>query len=138
MRNNIMEEESPQKEIELKEKEIICVGCPKGCRIKIEARGDEIEKISGYSCQEGISYAKEEFNNPTRILPTTVRVKGGEFSLVPVKTAEAIPRDKLLPAMDVIAEVVVEAPVDIGDVIIENILNTGVDVVATRRIAKGK
>ena len=116
--------------------EIICVGCPKGCRMKVEARGDKIENIEGFSCEEGISYAREEFKNPTRILPTTVRVAEGEFPLVSVKTEKPILRDKLLPAMDVIAEVEVKAPVDIGDIVISDILGTGVDVVATRRIKR--
>lgn len=142
MRNKIIEENNntknnkygnKEKENNI-EKEIICVGCPKGCRITIEAENDEVKNISGYSCEEGKSYAREEFKNPTRILPTAVRVSGGKFPLVSVKTEKPIPRNKLLPAMKVIAEVMVEAPVEIGDNIIEDILNTGVNVIATRRV----
>lgn len=115
--------------------EIICVACPKGCRITVETKDDNIKDISGYSCEKGKNYAKEEFKNPTRILPTTVRVSGGEFPLVSVKTEKAIPKDKLLDAMDVIAKLEVEAPVNIGDIIYNNILNTGVNLIATRRVA---
>ena len=140
MRNNILEENTKtenkvkNQKNENEVKEIICVGCPKGCRITIKTNGDKIKSITGYSCKEGKRYAREEFKNPTRILPTTVRVSGGKFPLVSVKTEKPIPKDKLLPAMNVIAEVVVEAPINIGDVIIEDILNTGVDLIATRRI----
>jgi len=123
MRNNSVEE-------------IICVSCPKGCRIKVESVDGQIKDVSGYNCKEGKRYAKEEFRNPTRILPTTVRVNKGEFPLVSVKTRKAIPKDKLLPAMDVIAEIEIEAPVEIGEVVLEDILNTGVDLVATRNVKK--
>mgnify|MGYP000126037504 FL=1 len=118
--------------------EIICVSCPKGCRIRVESKDNELKNISGYSCEEGKRYAKEEFKNPTRILPTTVRVKKGEFPLVSVKTKRGIPKAKLLKAMEVIAEIEVKAPVEIGDIILEDILNTGVDLVATRNVRESE
>jgi len=116
--------------------EIICISCPKGCRIKVESVNNEIKNISDYNCEKGKRYAREEFKNPTRILPTTVKVKEGEFPLVSVKTEKGIPKDKLLKAMDVIAEIEVKAPVEIGDLILKDILNTGVDLVATRNVEK--
>ncbi len=116
--------------------EVICVACPKGCRITIESKDDNIIDISGYSCEKGKNYAKEEFENPTRILPTTVRVSGGEFPLVSVKTEKAIPKERLLDAMDVIAKLEIKAPINNGDIVYENILNTGVNLIATRRVAK--
>ena len=119
-----------------KVEEIICVSCPKGCRIKVESKDDEIIDISGFGCKEGKRYAREEFKNPTRILPTTVKVKGGEFPLVSVKTKKGIPKDKLLKAMEVIAKIEVKAPVEIGDIILDDILDTGVELVATRNIKK--
>lgn len=119
---------------EKEEKKIICVGCPKGCRITIEAEGDEIKEIRGFDCQKGSEYAREEYKNPTRILPTTVRVKNGQFPLVPVKTDKPIPRSSLLPSMKVIAEKEVEAPIELGGVIISDLLATGADLVATRSI----
>jgi CxxC motif-containing protein len=128
-------EESIESQEKVK-KEIICVGCPKGCRMKVEARGDRIENIEGFSCEKGKSYAQKEFENPTRILPTTVKVYGGDFPLVSVKTEKAIPRDRLLSAMEVIAEVEVKAPIELGDIVVKDILGTGVNVVATRRICK--
>lgn len=118
----------------MEKSEIICTNCPKGCRVKIEVEADEIINISGYECPAGKKYAIDEYKNPTRILPTTIRVKNGEFPLVPVKTAEPIPKSFVLKAMKVIAAKEVIAPVDLGDVIVENILETGVDVVATQNI----
>ena len=53
---------------------IICIGCPKGCRVLVESDNGEIINISGYRCSKGKEYAKKEFSNPKRILPTTVKV----------------------------------------------------------------
>lgn len=115
---------------------IICISCPKGCRVSVFSKNGKITNISGFSCQKGKKYAYNEFLNPTRILPTTVVVKGGELPLVPVKTAEPIPKKLLFSAMKEIAGIEVEAPVYLGEVIKENIMGTGVDLIATRNIKK--
>ncbi len=117
-------------------KEIICVSCPKGCRIFVQNRGEEIISITGNDCHKGIKYAEEEFINPLRILPTTVKVIGGELPLVSVKTEKAISKRLLLKAMAEIAEIEVKAPVKIGQVIKDDLIGTGVSLVATRNIKR--
>jgi len=111
---------------------ITCVACPKGCEVTVEHDGDEIIEIMGNACPQGSDYAKEEIVAPTRILPTTAKVNGGALPLVPVKTTKQIPLEEIHKAMEIIGEQVVEAPVKLGQVIVENILDTGADVVATR------
>ncbi|MGM0420399.1 MAG: DUF1667 domain-containing protein [Bacillota bacterium] len=118
------------------ERTIICLSCPRGCRVRVKSEGEEITDISGHQCPQGVEYAKNEFLNPTRILPTTVQVANGELDLVPVKTAEPIPKEKIGEAMQELAEIVVEAPVKIGQVIVEDLVGTGVEVVATRSIQR--
>lgn len=115
---------------------IICIGCPKGCRMVVEHEGDEIKKISGYGCPIGKNYAREEYINPTRTLTTTVIVKKGELPLVPVKTAQPIPKNKMLEAMKETALIKVKAPINLGQVIVKDIAATGVELVATRSINK--
>jgi CxxC motif-containing protein len=115
-------------------KEIICVSCPKGCRITVQNRGEEVISITGNDCSRGIKYAEEEFINPLRILPTTVKVIGGELPLVSVKTEKAIPKRLLLKAMVEIAEIEVKAPIKIGQVIKDDLMGTGVSLIATRNI----
>lgn len=115
-------------------KSIICIGCPKGCRMDLDYDDDKINKITGFSCPTGEEYARKEFTNPTRILPTTVKVIAGELPLVSVKTVAGIPKSLLFPAMKEIASIKVKAPVKIGQVIKPNLLNTGVDLVATRKV----
>lgn len=115
-------------------KTLTCVACPKGCEVTIEYEGNEIIEIKGNTCPQGSAYAREEIVAPTRILPTTVLVKSGALPLVPVKTSKAIPLEVIPDAMKIIAELEVEAPVKMGDVILKNILETGADVVATRNL----
>ena len=112
--------------------EITCISCPMGCEVELEVEDDEILSMEGNRCEAGREYVKNEFHNPTRILPTTARVKGGVLPLVPVKTDEPMPKPLLEDAMNEIAKVELEAPVELGDVVIENILDTGVNIVATR------
>ena len=117
-------------------KEIVCVSCPKGCRITIQSKGEEIISITGNDCPKGIKYAEGEFINPLRILPTTVKVIDGELPLVSVKTEKAIPKRLLLKAMTEIAEIEVKAPVKIGQVIKDDLIGTGVSLVATRNVKR--
>ncbi len=113
---------------------LTCISCPIGCEVEFEVQDNEIKNIEGNRCPRGKDYVQEEYFNPTRILPTTVRVKNGILPLVPVKTLKPIPKDLLEEAMVELAKVELEAPVRVGQVVLENILDTGVDVVATRNL----
>lgn len=112
--------------------EITCISCPMGCDVTLEVDDGDILSINGASCPAGEEYVKEEYRNPTRILPTTARVSGGVLPLVPVKSAEPLPKGELEAAMEEIAAVELEAPVELGDVVVANVCGTGVDIVATR------
>ena len=120
----------------MKENKIICISCPIGCRMTIQSKNGKITSIIGNTCPKGIKYAREEFINPLRILPTTVKVIGGELPLVSVKTEKAIPKRLLLEAMVEIAEIEVKAPVKIGQIIKDDLMGTGVSLVATRNIKR--
>lgn len=117
-------------------KTLTCVTCPKGCEIRVEFEGERLLEVAGNACAQGEEYAREEIVTPVRVLPTTVRVQGGILPLVPVKTSKPIPRDLIFQCMEEIGKVEVEAPIRLGDVMIENILGTGADIVATRDLAK--
>ena len=120
----------------MEQNKIICVSCPIGCRMIIRSKDGKVTSVIGNACPKGIKYAEEEFVNPLRILPTTVKVIDGELPLVSVKTEKAIPKKLLLEAMAEIAEMEVKAPVKIGQVIKEDLLGTGVSLAATRNIKR--
>ena len=112
-------------------KNLICVSCPLGCPIEVEIENGEILSVTGNTCKRGDAYARTEVTNPTRMITTTVRVEGGKAYVVPVKSANPIPKGMMMDCMKVINEASIKAPVNIGDVVLENILGTGVDIVAT-------
>ena len=118
------------------ESEITCIICPIGCRVTISQKGGVITKIEGYQCKKGIDYTKEELLDPKRTLTTSILVRDGELPLVSVKTAEPVPKDKLLDVMDAISEIEGPAPIEIGNVLVENVLNLDVDIVATKKVKK--
>lgn len=112
-------------------KELICVACPLGCGLTVELENDEIVSVTGNTCPRGKAYAVTELTNPTRMLTTTVKVKGGRLSMVPVRTSAPIPKGKMFDIMKEINKVEIDAPVKVGQVIIEDVLSTGIDVIAT-------
>lgn len=118
------------------ESEITCIICPVGCEMTIYYKGKVITKIEGHQCKKGIEYAKEEVFDPKRTLTTTMNIRGGETPLVSVKTTKPIPKDKLIKVMDVISGIEVNAPVKIGEVLVENIVGLEVDIVATKNVKK--
>lgn len=110
--------------------EMICIVCPMGCRLKV-TEGKELV-VEGNKCKRGKEYALKELTFPTRVLPTTVSIRNGMLPRLPVKTNAPIPKDRIFDAMKIINDIEVIAPVKVGDIIIKDILDTGVDVVATR------
>ena len=112
-------------------KTMTCILCPVGCGITTQTQDGEIKSISGNSCKRGEAYAQTEIKDPRRTLTTTVRVSGSSLPLVSVKSASPLPKDKLLDSMKVIAKTTAKAPVSIGDVVVLDILGTGVDMIAT-------
>lgn len=115
-----------------REETIICVGCPLGCEIKLilSDRDEEIE-VSGNKCKEGKQYALEEFSNPVRTLTATVLTKDSSQTLLPVRTSKPILKTLLRQGMSIIAETTVKPPIKMDDIIVPNLLDTGVDVIAT-------
>ena len=113
-------------------REMICISCPMGCKLTVEMDGDSVVSVSGNTCTRGERYAIKECTNPERILTSTVRIEGAAHRVLPVITDREIPLDMLFDAMEGIRKVGVTAPVKEKDVIIENILGTGANVIASR------
>lgn len=115
-------------------RELTCIGCPLGCSITVTMNGTDVVSVTGNTCPRGDAYARKEVTNPTRIVTSTVRVEGGISPMVNVKTASDIPKAKIFECVSALKNVVVTAPVKIGDVVLSNVAGTGVDVVAAKNI----
>ena len=117
-------------------KEIICVNCPKGCRIKVVLENNNIQSITGYSCENGKIYAQEEFLCPMRVLTTTVRIDQAYVRVLPVITDGPIPLEKMDEAMKEIKKIRVCAPIHMNDILVSHFLGTNVNLIASRDMEK--
>lgn len=108
---------------------MICINCPKGCEMDVAVDGGKVS-ATGNACPRGEAYAKSEVTNPTRMVTGLVRVAGMRKPL-PVKTKTAIPKGKIDATLFAMHQATVQLPVRIGDVIIPDVAETGVDLVAT-------
>ena len=111
---------------------LTCIVCPKGCQLTVELEGKKVLSVTGHTCKRGAAYAEAECVAPMRTLTTTAPVSGG--GVVPVKTDKAIPKELLFEAMSVVNSVRVSPDARLGDIVVENILNTGANVVTTRNV----
>ena len=110
---------------------ITCIVCPKGCLLTaIEENGNIT--VTGNGCARGEKHAIDECTNPVRSLTTTIRVGNRPDTMVSVKSADPIPKGKMVDAMDLIRRTQVDAPVKIGDVLLSNVFGT--QIVATKEI----
>ncbi len=112
------------------EKQMICIICPRGCTLNASGEKDNL-KVSGNACQKGEAYAINEILNPVRTVTGIVRVANRE-EMASVKTENPIPKEKIFELMQVINQTSVNAPVKIGEVIIEDIFGT--NIIATKNI----
>jgi CxxC motif-containing protein len=110
--------------------DLVCIVCPNGCHLHV----DDNFNVTGNRCPRGPVYAKQEVTNPTRVVTSTVRINSKVLRVLPVKTKVAVSKKKIFDVMNVIEKTEAKVPVHIGDVIVSNVADTGVDLVATRDI----
>jgi len=111
-------------------RDLTCIICPRGCHLHID---DELN-VTGNACPRGAVYAKQEVLDPRRTLTSTVKCKGKLLSVCPVKSAEALPKDKIFAAMEEINTITLTPPVHLGDVIKKDLAGTGIALLANRDI----
>ena len=110
---------------------ITCTVCPMGCSLVV-SKVDGEYKVEGNTCKRGAKYGVEEVTNPRRVITTTVKLNGGCLNLLPVKTNDSVPKELMFDIMKLLDRVEVNAPVSVGDVIVKDVLGTGVDVVSAK------
>ena len=121
-----------------------CTTCPSECLLAVEVKRDvdgavvEVRSVTGNNCPRGDKFAHQELTCPMRVLTTTVAVSGGDEALLPVRTAEAIPLALHAQAMALIRGLVANAPIHMGDVVLENLLDTNINLVASMDVTKGQ
>jgi len=115
---------------------LLCTSCPFGCRLEVEHDDREIFSVTGNRCKKGLEYAEHEIFDPRRVVTTTVRISGAPIELVPVKTDRSIPKKLCFDIVQAASRICLHAPVNCGDVVIENVCGSGANLVVTRSLGK--
>lgn len=116
------------------EKNLTCIMCPIGCSIIVKEKNGEIT-VYNNACKRGEVFGKEEVTSPKRIVTTTVlyRINSKEH-LLPVISTDTVPKSKFRDVIKELQNIEVTKEVIMGDVIIKNVLELGVDIVASKTI----
>jgi CxxC motif-containing protein len=116
------------------EKKIICVACPKGCRLRVNQAGETLV-VSDQGCKRGEQYARQEMTDPRRMVATTIQMEDGQHPLLPVYTAAPFPKGKIRPLLAELRRTKLKTPIQIGQVVLKNALDTGIDILASRDLS---
>ena len=118
-------------------REFTCVVCPNGCSIAVDVDDDEnpvVTRVQGNVCRRGEAWARQEVENPLRTLTSSVLVRGGDFPLASVRTSRPIPLERIGAVMEEIRSVSLDAPVEIGTVVLSRPGGCDTEIVITRRV----
>ena len=118
----------------LEKKHLTCIGCPMSCPLELTIVDGEIREITGNDCKRGEDYARQEYTAPSRMVSTTIACNSGLWPRLPVKTAAAVPKDKVIAVVQVLHTLEIKAPVKIGQVIMDDVAQTGIAVIASRSL----
>ena len=113
-------------------KRLICIECPVSCSLSVDVENCRAIKVDGNKCPKGERYAVSEIENPVRVLTSGGLAIGLELKMIPVRTDQPIPKEKILEAMSLIKKIRVDKPVQAGSVIVKDFLVSGVNLIATR------
>ena len=114
--------------------EIPCILCPVSCQARVETNAEGNISITNLECQRGDPYVRHELETPLRDVFTTISITGAEIPRLPVRTSQPVPKHEVMNCMRALAQFQVKAPVSIGTVICQNLLDLGIDVIATRTL----
>ena len=114
---------------------LICITCPKGCTLEVQRDGDTVIKVE-QGCKRGHEYANRELVDPRRMVSSTVKISGGVHPLLPVYTSDAFPKPRIPELMAALRALKIKAPVRMNEVVLEDALKTGINILASRDIPK--
>lgn len=114
---------------------ITCIECPRSCSLTLDIENCRLMRLSGHQCPKGELYARSEIENPARILTGTVLAQGLSLKMVPVRTTKPIPKAKILEAAACLRSMKILKAMKMGDVVEENFIEPGVNLVVTRDVS---
>ncbi len=117
-------------------RDLVCIVCPKGCRLTLEYEGNNLLSVGGATCPKGKEYATSEISDPRRNFAGSVTIRGGRFRTCSVKSSHSIPLDKLIRLGELSHGITIDAPVNVGDTVASGLLDGEVDLIATRKVPR--
>jgi CxxC motif-containing protein len=117
-------------------KHFVCVVCPVGCEIDVVHDGSKIISMEGNKCEKSEEFVSQELIEPMRILTTTVRIQGSRWPVIPVRTDRAVPKRLFARIVKQLRRIKLQAPVNMLDVVVREVLHTGANIVATRTMPR--
>jgi len=108
--------------------ETTCIMCPMGCALTIEEKNGVVS-VTGNTCPRGEKYGVGEYTDPKRMVTTLLKVRGG--GVLSVKTSEPIRKALVSLALQEAASVCIGRSVKAGDIVLQNVANSGADFIAT-------
>lgn len=112
----------------MKNLDTVCIRCPIGCHLHIEDNNGNI-LVTGNRCPRGAEYGKQEFVCPMRTITTIYPLKNG--GTLAVRTNKAVKKEIYFDVLNAIKSAPEPRKPKFGDVLIKNVMNSGVDVVIT-------
>ena len=104
---------------------LTCIICPRGCALTADITADGVT-VTGNACPKGQEYAVNECINPVRTVTATVRVSNRHNTMVSVKTADPVSKDRMMDVMELLRKTQVQAPVAIGDCVLQDVFGTNI------------
>ncbi|MGM0396060.1 MAG: DUF1667 domain-containing protein [Bacillota bacterium] len=111
---------------------ITCQVCPMACEIFI-ARKDNENVADGNRCGRGLEFVRKHMDSEDKIVTGRCLLSGGQMSRLPVATSDKIPVSLIDEVLMIIQKTKVHAPVKKGQILVENILGTGINVISQRK-----
>ncbi len=121
----------------VEKKHFVCVVCPVGCEIDVVYDGSKIISMEGNKCEKSEEFVSQELIEPMRILTTTVRIQGSKWPVIPVRTDKAVPKRLFPRIMKQLRRIKLQAPVNMLDVVVKDIVGTEANIIATRTMPRG-
>lgn len=117
-------------------KKFTCIICPNGCEIEVDYEDKNIKSIKGEGCEKGIEYVTQELINPKRNIASSVLLEGGKLPLVSVRLTNPVPKEKIFDVMNLIKDIKLNAPVEVGDIVVKGVLGYDSDLIVTKHVEK--
>lgn len=117
-------------------RDLICINCPMGCQLHIELENGQVISLSGNTCPRGDAYGRSEVEKPIRMITSILPVENGDLPMVSCKTTKPIDKNKIFDIMNALKDVSVQAPIEIGDILVAHPAGSDADIIATRKIQK--